>query len=605
MQSSDFGSSRSPKPFAHIHEPSSGETMETAETDEYSTSALDSPMPSLEVLGEEETAVGIPARFSPEIVLGELPAEYTDYNDSDHALLPCSPHASASDDGPLWPQLCSILSQPPIDVRRLMEMLCAIRGLVGGDWSVAAVSEVFAIHMEAQERAEWFEHVLPQMCQLALRMPLLFPDGLLLLRAGCARTVDLSAEQCGCLLVHAFFCTFRDRQQPFYVDGRCSMPYFTFINLHGPLHPAMNPTSVLSQVQLQKWRCFLCYFSTLAHRLAATPADPANARHVHFERLVADTSELDFSTWASDESPLCAVDARPDGLIEEAGAGALQLDFANKMVGGGVLRNGCVQEEIRFLISPELVVARLLAEKLADNEALRLVGFERFSSYSGYAKTFQFAGAYHEIGTSEGAASCMPEQLYTQLAVIDATNYGRAAHSRATQYTMDAVERELNKAFVGFSRASADSNDSSLSPICTGNWGCGAFGGDPQLKAVIQLLAASRARRPAMHYFTFGDAGFASSLQTLTRRLIRSGVTVGDLTRLLGAFLHTASQEDGLLRFLEDACDELEAQARADALAAPAESSLDVTSMRTSLSFSDGSSPSPAETGTVEFDAGR
>eukprot|EP00965_Chrysotila_dentata_P014688 486406-Pleurochrysis_carterae.AAC.1 len=54
-----------------------------------------------------------------------------------------------------------------------------------------------------------------------------------------------------------------------------------------------------------------------------------------------------------------------------------------------------------------------------------------------------------------GAASCMPEQLYTQLAVIDATNYGRAAHSRATQYTMDAVERELNKAFVGFSRCGA------------------------------------------------------------------------------------------------------------------------------------------------------
>ncbi|XP_044465075.1 poly(ADP-ribose) glycohydrolase 1-like isoform X1 [Mangifera indica] len=27
--------------------------------------------------------------------------------------------------------------------------------------------------------------------------------------------------------------------------------------------------------------------------------------------------------------------------------------------------------------------------------------------------------------------------------------------------------------------------------IVTGNWGCGAFGGDPELKAVIQWLAAS------------------------------------------------------------------------------------------------------------------
>lgn len=28
--------------------------------------------------------------------------------------------------------------------------------------------------------------------------------------------------------------------------------------------------------------------------------------------------------------------------------------------------------------------------------------------------------------------------------------------------------------------------------IVTGNWGCGAFGGDPELKAMIQWLAASQ-----------------------------------------------------------------------------------------------------------------
>lgn len=28
--------------------------------------------------------------------------------------------------------------------------------------------------------------------------------------------------------------------------------------------------------------------------------------------------------------------------------------------------------------------------------------------------------------------------------------------------------------------------------IATGNWGCGAFGGDPELKSVIQWLAASQ-----------------------------------------------------------------------------------------------------------------
>ena len=34
----------------------------------------------------------------------------------------------------------------------------------------------------------------------------------------------------------------------------------------------------------------------------------------------------------------------------------LQVDFANKFIGGGVLGHGAVQEEIRFLICPELLV---------------------------------------------------------------------------------------------------------------------------------------------------------------------------------------------------------------------------------------------------------
>lgn len=50
------------------------------------------------------------------------------------------------------------------------------------------------------------------------------------------------------------------------------------------------------------------------------------------------------------------------------------MDFAAKMVGGGVLGRGLVQEEIRFMQCPELIVARLFTEKLADNECLRITG---------------------------------------------------------------------------------------------------------------------------------------------------------------------------------------------------------------------------------------
>lgn len=42
-------------------------------------------------------------------------------------------------------------------------------------------------------------------------------------------------------------------------------------------------------------------------------------------------------------------------------------------------------------------------------------------------------------------------------------------------------------------------------PVATGNWGCGVFKGDPELKAVIQWAAASAAGCPVMVYHTFGD----------------------------------------------------------------------------------------------------
>lgn len=44
------------------------------------------------------------------------------------------------------------------------------------------------------------------------------------------------------------------------------------------------------------------------------------------------------------------------------------------MLGGGVLGWGCVQEEIRFVICPELLVSRLFTEKLGPTEALLMIG---------------------------------------------------------------------------------------------------------------------------------------------------------------------------------------------------------------------------------------
>ncbi len=46
-----------------------------------------------------------------------------------------------------------------------------------------------------------------------------------------------------------------------------------------------------------------------------------------------------------------------------------------------------------------------------------------------------------------------------------------------------------------------------LRPIATGNWGCGSFKGDHQLKCMLQWAVASICDRPQMIYYTFGHWG--------------------------------------------------------------------------------------------------
>ena len=87
----------------------------------------------------------------------------------------------------------------------------------------------------------------------------------------------------------------------------------------------------------------------------------------------------------------------------------------------------------------------------------------------------------------------------------------RFGGNSSLQFRQDKIDRELAKALVAFSGGARDLGAFSggardlgassggarapLEAVATGNWGCGAFGGDPRLKLVIQLLAASQVVR--------------------------------------------------------------------------------------------------------------
>ena len=213
------------------------------------------------------------------------------------------------------------------------------------------------------------------------------------------------------------------------------------------------------------------------------------------------------------------------------------MDFANKYLGGGVLGHGAVQEEIRFSICPELISSMLFMECMEANEAIIVQGFEQFSKYKGYSRGLEYDGDYNDK-----AKRYVSGNILTSLMAIDAVPYRSDA---SQQYQPDKYLREVTKAYAGFLQpypeiyprgderdietvAPTTSCASGRRPIATGNWGCGAFGGDPQFKAMLQWIAASQAQCPEIAFHTFNDPN-AEILSAVVEKFTTEMWTVKDL----------------------------------------------------------------------------
>lgn len=219
--------------------------------------------------------------------------------------------------------------------------------------------------------------------------------------------------------------------------------------------------------------------------------------------------------------------------IEDAD-GMLQADFANRFIGGGVLSRGAVQEEIRFVINCEMIVARLFTECLRDDEALIMIGCEQFNDYAGYASRFQFNGDFDDRTPFD-----VFRRRKCRVVAIDAIPF----NNLFDQFDERNLRRELNKALVGFYNDNAV-NDKS--PIATGLWGCGAFNGHPIRSALIQLMACRVSHRNIALY-TFGDERIKDEIADIFKFLVEKDVKVGQLFNLLVNFQHECLQESNSL----------------------------------------------------------
>ncbi|XP_051123031.1 poly(ADP-ribose) glycohydrolase 1-like isoform X2 [Andrographis paniculata] len=444
-------------------------------------------------------------------------------------------------------------------------------------------SRFFDSLMKADASERWFADVVPGLADLLLKLPVLLENhyrngsicngketGLRLLESQQSGIVVMSQELIAALLACAFFCLYPTRNrgsqhlQPINFDH-----LFLSLYEHDKVH------------QEHKIKCILHYFERICSDMPTG--------NVSFERKVLPFKNCQSNIvypgtdfWSNSTKSLCQLEVHNSGLIEDHCSEALEVDFANKYLGGGALGQGCVQEEIRFMINPELIIGILFSPAMEDNEAIEVVGAERFSNYSGYAASFRFCGDY----VDEKSFDTMGRRK-TRIVAIDAL-----IHPGKRQYKSECLLRESNKAFCGFfnqQKANLLMKGEDFGPkhdmiieegpstsghniltedlsdsiqgykrttscdtvekkgnkvdqysiyeddgigVATGNWGCGAFGGDPEVKVVIQWLAASQALRPFMLYYTFGLSSL-QKLEEVAQWILSQGWTVGELWNIL------------------------------------------------------------------------
>ncbi|XP_036385389.1 poly(ADP-ribose) glycohydrolase [Megalops cyprinoides] len=384
-------------------------------------------------------------------------------------------------------------------------------------WSFDAL-HTFCERVQTSEKP-MISKTLKEIAALALQLPDICRKAIPLLRHGQNHSITLSQIQIASLLANAFYCTFPHRNATHPRAEYANYPTINFHSLFGKW----------SDRKGEKLRAILHYFSEVTNE----GTKPRGL--VTFKRCYLHHN--DFPQWKSEAKSLTKLEITSEGTIEKDGKGKLQVDFACNLVGGGVLGSGLVQEEILFLMNPELIVARLFTEKLGDTECLKVTGSQQYSNYMGYSDSFTWIGPHNDNTTRDEW-----QRRKRQIVAIDALHFKYPRE----QFNVKKVIRELNKAYCGFS-------GNYFPAVATGNWGCGAFGGDPKLKALIQMMAAAVAHKDVA-YFTFGGHALAQDVRDMYHFLTTRNISVGRLFRSLENYcgaLYSVQSPPDLYEFIK------------------------------------------------------
>jgi len=293
------------------------------------------------------------------------------------------------------------------------------------------------------------------------------------------------------------------------------------------------------KIRSTKHLCIYCYFEAMSDR-----EDTLGDTSIIISRNCISQNDLasTFREIKKNSSPLVNFEVCTEGGIGDRG-NSLEMDFANEYIGGGVLTNGNVQEEIMFTIRPECLVSLLLCEKMKMNESIAIIGTELFNKHSGYGGSFRWVSLHEDDRSSYQRGDTQVKD--NVIVAIDALYLGNFRG----HMTWELMQREMCKAYVGFSWTN-EFIGKNLPAIETGNWGCGMFGGHPIRKAMIQWISASVAPDPrTIVYYNFDDPR-TRRLAELTQAISDANITAGQLAGVLQRMVNDGTRNQDILRFL-------------------------------------------------------
>ncbi|KAL2078271.1 hypothetical protein ACEWY4_025956 [Coilia grayii] len=309
------------------------------------------PLPPLRALDNHTVAIRTDLLQAGRVPV-PYPTRYRDAWDDIHVKMPCSDkNLFPVEDGvqSRWALIEKTLSQTFRSSQDVQEAMLKYNAAQSKKWDFTAL-HAYVKGLKSDEALELLGQLLPDMARLALSAQQLVTQPVPLLKTGSSHSVTLSQQQVACLLANAFFCTFPRRNSR--KSEYSNFPDINFCRLFEGSSPK----------KVEKLKTLLWYFRQV------TKNPPTGL--VTFTRQSLDT----FPEWESSETKLTRLHITCVGTIEDQGHGMLQVDFANRFVGGGVTGGGLVQEEIRFLINPELIISRLFTESLQPNECLIITG---------------------------------------------------------------------------------------------------------------------------------------------------------------------------------------------------------------------------------------